>query len=250
MFSERSRRKVEAQAYLDNKSKMTEERHSQTEEERVALEKYLETPFTDATWANEGVLEYDMGEAGVWVEIEYDSLLGEELHRHAHEQKEIIGDRIPTESMRRLKKLKFTSDGASFDLEDVLSHISIYFATERNTFSKVDIDSQGTWISKEDMVLVFEDLRTLQGLITMLHEIGHAYEDGSLPSERVEPEVSFSQKLAHIGLREHGKAEHIKTERTASAYALNVLRKFLPPPILKCAQQTLHDSLESYHRHR
>ena len=202
-----SRRREEE--YLERTSD-TAEREATFEigEKQKLLQETLE-PFTQEQWQEQGSMVFDMPGAKEG-----------ESSRCTIEYAPVEGD--PTK--RLIKKFRMEEGENVLDSSNFPEGFPLFFSTTPLKYKK----GETMGVTHKDSIEVFADLRTPLGIYTLLHEVGHAFTDTKqtdMQKEDLQVAKSKLRKNEPVTVRE--KYLFIKDERSADAFVLLNLRKFL-----------------------
>lgn len=193
----------------DNGVEITE---SELQESLARLEKPL------------GVVEYK--ESGsVSIEIEglqmnfsyspLDNKLKSELVSYTQHSLEIHDPLADPARWRVLDTIDFVADGSRVDLLGVVPN------NYKILFCPTDSDFHGSVFSSESVnnIYILGDIATPRSIMTLLHEIGHVFDQKNLNEKGVD-------KLT-TDHRHSDKAEKLRRERTASAFAFKAMKPYM-----------------------
>jgi hypothetical protein len=114
---------------------------------------------------------------------------------------------------RMLDNIIFKSNGADVDLIGVLpTGYNVLFCPEHQRF-------HGAVSLNDKIIYIFGDIATPKSLLTLLHEMGHAFDEEE--SRKADRAKIDSSKI------NYRIAEEVRSERAATAFALRILRPFL-----------------------
>lgn len=256
IFSEGMQRRREAKSWLGRTRRSTERQKPGSEEESRELREDLGRPLINDSWQESGSFNFELPPLNgipTHVSISYDSVLGAEFLKRYWRMVDVYDEyhmAILDTSRRRIKNIILQRPGHEFNLRDVVGDTPAYVYIGDEEIPPLHTKGGGEWDPVRYLALfVHHDIRSLEGLGTLLHEVGHflTIEPGGKYKGKFAPK-NTREKFVWLGSRAVRRAERLSMERSATAYALSVLRNFVDKDTLSKLHQNLHNALWSYHQ--
>src|SRR3989338_10939811 len=227
-------REINSEQYL---KRIANEKDKLPESEIDTALARLSTPFREVTYGAEGKEKVNVENFSF--EFSYSSIhdssqkeeIDENLRRLQIDQKVAYAN---PENWRKLDMLIFEVKGKHIDLLDKLPpDTQIFFCPTSAKF-------HGSVSRPPVRIYILGDITTPRSLVTLLHEAGHVFDDANL--EKLGREDMMDTQLNAY------RAEKLRTERSASAFAFKAIKSVVPEGQLRNDARTFLKSyaLESY----
>lgn len=213
-----------------------------SEAEIEASVERLKEPIVEISYEKAGEAVIDLKIAKLQMAYApVDAEAAEVLQAYADEKSRIYPENeglTDLNNWRQIKKLRIepqASDQAVDLLAVMPSDYQVFFCAQEPFLN-------GAVMIEQRKIFLLGGLGSIRGLVTLLHEIGHAWDGENLKKYGVD---RFTDQGFHWE-----KAERLRQERAASAFALKILRPYIKGDLRKDVINHLkHFALESYEQH-
>ncbi|MFA5878232.1 MAG: hypothetical protein WC845_02610 [Candidatus Staskawiczbacteria bacterium] len=252
MFSSERRR---AEEYLDRTRVVAEEESDILCKNFTEIGAEVATPLTEKPWQEEGVVSFELPtdetqEKPTVCTIEYDSFLDEKItdHVRAYSNPDAYDDKPDASLYRRIKGFVLDNGEDRFDLK-TFGENSVYMYFDPNEDPQACVvSSAGFMDEKIGFFHIKGDLRTVFGIHILLHELGHISSEKTPSRETKLRTLARGKHNRQEGTVAKEQAAIIRAEKSASAFAVNLERKFLPADIVRDLRTLCHFSINNYHQ--
>ncbi len=207
----------------------------------------FEKPLTEESWKKEGTFEFVIpsSEMPASVMIHYKSPW---IMNRTHIESDMS---IPRRSFREITSFVLKRGENSFDLFKDVSALK-----GRPIYAYINDIQPPPKIAREGgsynewSFFTYDDLRSLNGILVLLHEVGHMVKLSvdAQESTKIPFSLGVRRALTYMGSQAVRRAWYMNNERSASAFALGVMRNFVDTPTLQKIQSQLHQFLSTHHR--
>jgi len=238
-YLERTRQVAERESVL-----MPEDFDSTVEELSVRL--------TKEEWQNEGVMVFDLpcaeGEVPAVCSISYDSSIDRNFERN------VLGEELSepismVPGFQKIKGLTVERGQDRLDLKDILDKCSVYVCPQDISYLSPQEKAELSASEHSGFILSELDPSSTLGLFVLMHEIGHFVDRHSISHEKSTARLMTGFKVAgKEELDANDKAIMIDQERSASAFFVKNMRKFLDKETMgKINKIGIQRGIKSYH---
>lgn len=216
-----------SQKYLARTEALSDEKGFASPAEAQAVIEGLGKRLVEVPWEPKGKIEFEIstveGEPAR-VMVEYDSVIDEKMEKYLRPLRRVSDgpffiDESRQESVRRLLNVVITQGDRRFSLREVVGdECSVYMRSDAPF-------KNGFYDPRDPFIIVDDDVASLRGLATLIHETGHRFKD------RIEDDPDYNKKLiATRTLSERGtpiftreRAALVRDERFAAAFSIHMM---------------------------